>query len=208
MKTTASAIILCGGKERRFGRNKAKTIVGGMALIDRVIGRLLPITDNIMVVTAPQKTDVLGEHRAELLTDAYPGRGPLGGIYSGLVAARHPYSIVVGCDMPFINTSLLNHMVELADGYDAVIPRLGKNMLEPLHAVYHHACIAVMQEALEKDNLSIYQIAQKLKVRYVESIEYLEFDPKMYSFFNINYPDDLDKAKQMAVIEASDSSSV
>jgi molybdenum cofactor guanylyltransferase len=207
MKTTTSAIILCGGKERRFGSNKAKAIVGGMALIDRVIDRLLPVTDQIMVVTAPGKTDVLAEHKVELLTDEYPGRGPLGGIYTGLVAARHSYSIVVGCDMPFINTSLLRYMVESADGYDAVIPRIGKNMLEPLHAVYHKACIPVMQEALEKDNLSIYQITDILKVRFVESIEYLKFDPKMYSFFNINYPDDLDKAKQMAVIETSDSSS-
>ena len=206
MKTTASAIILCGGKERRFGSNKAKAIVGGMALIDRVIERLLPVADQIIVVTAPQKTDVLVEHQAELHTDEYTGRGPLGGIYTGLVAACHPYSIVVGCDMPFVNTSLLSYMVESADGYDAVIPRLGKNMLEPLHAVYHKACIPVMREALEKDNLSIYQITDRLKVRYVESVEYLKLDPEMYSFFNINYPDDVDKANQMAVRVTPDSS--
>ncbi len=202
MNKDISAIILCGGKERRFGSNKAKAIVSGKYLLDRVIERLTPITDQIIVVTAPEKTDILGEHMVQVVIDKYPGRGPLGGIYTGLLSTKNHYAVTVGCDMPFINTELIRYMTELAIGYDAVVPRLERQMLESLHAVYTKNCIPTIHDALENDKLSIYQIVQNLKVRYVEKAEYLKFDPDKRSFFNINYPEDLEKANQIAFNES------
>jgi molybdopterin-guanine dinucleotide biosynthesis protein A len=50
------------------------------------------------------------------VTDVYPGRGPLAGIYSGLMASSHSQALVVGCDMPFLNIRLLKYMSQtLAD---------------------------------------------------------------------------------------------
>jgi molybdopterin-guanine dinucleotide biosynthesis protein A len=194
----ASAIILCGGKERRFGgRNKFLSSVGGRTVIDRVIGILRPIANQIILVTSPEK-DIALKHDVRIVRDAYPGTGPLGGVYTGLVAADSEYAIVVGCDMPFLNPIILTYMLNIAPGHDIVVPRLGGRMVEPLHAVYAKTCIAKMKARLEKGILAITPLFMELKVRYLEKEEYLPLDPQMLSFFNINYPEDLERANRIA----------
>ena len=69
-----------------------------------------------------------------MVTDTYPGKGPLGGIYTGLGAAESFYNLVVACDMPFLNQTLLDNMIQNSANFDLVVPRLG-NMVESLHAV-------------------------------------------------------------------------
>jgi len=66
--------------------------------------------------------------------DAFPGMGPLGGIYSGLQAMRHDRGLVVACDMPLLNAPLLRYMIVLSEGFDVVIPRIN-DQTEALHAV-------------------------------------------------------------------------
>jgi molybdopterin-guanine dinucleotide biosynthesis protein A len=193
-----TSIVLCGGKERRFGSNKALAMVAGKRAIDRVIERLEPISDLILVVTSPEKANLAAGGRTKVLVDRYPGKGPLGGIYTGLIEAQSAKAIVVGCDMPFLNTQLLKKMVMMADGFDAVVPRLDGGMIEPLHAVYARSCAPEMKEHLDNDRLSITQLIRELKVRYMEKEEYLPLDPDMLSFFNINYPADLERANRLA----------
>jgi molybdenum cofactor guanylyltransferase len=197
-----TTIILCGGKERRFGgKSKANALVDGKRIIDRIIERVQPVSKQIMVVTSAEKTNIPVDGKAQVVIDKYPAMGPLGGIYTGLVAAENPISIVIGCDMPFINNRLLKHMVDIADNYDAVIPRLGKEMVEALHSVYRKTCIPVMQADLESGKLSIYKVIDKLNVRYMQRDEYQSIDPRMLSFFNINFPEDLDRANRLAITE-------
>ena len=192
------SIILCGGKERRFGRSKATAVVGGVTVLQRVIGVLGPLSRQVIVVTSPEKADIAVGNGVVLVTDAYPGRGPLGGIYTGLARVESDLAIVVACDMPFLNPALLSRMVELTKGYDAVVPRLAGTMVEPLHAVYAQTCLAPMKARLEAGQLSIAPLLRELRVRYLEKEEYLPLDPRMLSFFNINYPEDLDRANRIA----------
>jgi molybdopterin-guanine dinucleotide biosynthesis protein A len=193
-----SAIILCGGKERRFGgRNKFLASVGGCTVIDRVIGTLHPLSNQIILVTSPEKDITIG-HDVRIVRDVYPGKGPLGGVYTGLVAADCEYAIVVGCDMPFLNSRILTYMLDIAPGFDIVVPRLSGRMVEPLHAVYARACAPILKARLESGALSISPLFSELKVRYLEKEEYLPLDPKMLSFFNINYPNDLERANRIA----------
>ncbi len=194
----ATSIILCGGRERRFGSNKALAVVDGKRVIDRVIDQLAPLSGQLLVVTSAEKSDLPLGDRAKIVIDKYVGKGPLGGIYSGLAGADFPLAIVVGCDMPFVNGRLLRYMLGLADGFDAVIPRLDEGMIEPLHAIYARTCMPRMKARLESDQLSVSQLLHEVKVRYVEKAEYLPFDPQLLSFFNINYPSDLDRANELA----------
>ena len=107
---------LAGGMSRRLGRNKAVEKIGGESLIERVVGRLSQVSSETIVVVAE-------ESRAEALdlppwvrtaADIYPGSGSLGGIFTGLSAAKGDYGIVVACDMPFLNTELLGFMLDIA----------------------------------------------------------------------------------------------
>ena len=191
-------IILAGGKSLRLGRNKALEIVSGKSLIERVAERLKPITDQLIIVTSKEQVGLPFIHGAEVVADIYPGKGPLGGIYTGLMASRSEQNIVVACDMPFLNTELLRHMIELSPGYDAVVPRLGEGTIEPLHSVYSKSCLPVIRMRLENDQLEIIPSLEQLRVRYVEEAECRRFDPQLLTFFNMNRQSDLDRAIDIA----------
>jgi molybdopterin-guanine dinucleotide biosynthesis protein A len=192
-----TSIILAGGKNLRLGRNKAIENIGNITLIERVAKRLRPLTGHYIIVTSGDKFELPGPCKAEMLADVYYGKGPLGGIYTGLLTARSSQNIVVACDMPFLNNKLLGYMLELSGDYDAVVPRLDNGMIEPLHAIYSKSCLGKMKEWLESDRLKIYRFLDAIKVRYVERAECQEYDPQLLSFFNINYQQDLDRAIEL-----------
>lgn len=190
----ATGIILAGGKNLRLGRIKALETIGGKTLIERAIERLRPLASRILIVTSAERAELPGTDEAEFLTDLYPGYGPLGGIYTGLMAARTNHCIVVASDMPFLNTGLLGHMLVIAGDFDAVVPRVNGGMIEPLHAVYSRTCLERMKQRLGNKQLSVEFFIETLNVRYIGAEESRRFDPRLLSFFNINYQADLEKA--------------
>jgi molybdopterin-guanine dinucleotide biosynthesis protein A len=198
MPKDVTSIILAGGKNLRLGRNKAFEVIRGKTIIDRVFERLEPISSQVVVVTSWKQFDIELELDADVLADIYPEMGPLGGIYTGLTASTSDVNIVAACDMPFINTKLIEYMVELLADYDAVVPRLVNKMIEPLHAVYSKNCLSRIDARLGAKKLSIHAFLDEVNVRYLEEKESRRIDPEHISFFNINYQTDLDKAVRMA----------
>lgn len=192
-----TSIILAGGKSSRFGRCKLSESLCGKSLIEHIIERLEPISNQILIVTAEEQSRLLTTHKTEVVTDVHPGKGPLGGIYTGLLASKSPYSLVVGCDMPFLNINLLRYMISLIREFDAIVPRLEMDKIEPLHAIYSRRCTDIIQTQLEHEHLKISQTVDKLYTRYVEREECTSFDPYLLSFFNINSPADLRRATKI-----------
>lgn len=192
MKVTG--IILAGGKSRRLGRNKVLESVSGKTLIQCVFERLKPAASQILIVTSQENRRLAYPEGADILVDDFPGKGPLSGIYTGLSAARYEYSIVVACDMPLLNTKLLRYLVDRSRGFDAVVPRLNPEIVEPLHAVYSKRCLNAMKAQLETSCLDMRSLLERLNVRYISPEECRETDHKLESFININNQDDLDKA--------------
>jgi molybdopterin-guanine dinucleotide biosynthesis protein A len=194
-----SCIILAGGKSTRLGRNKVVEKIGNQSLIEIVVSRLSALESDIIIVAAkdsslPQLTNC---PRLKLANDIYPGRGSLGGIYTGLIASETLFNLVVACDMPFLNLDLVRYMVDRTEGYDAVIPKSDVDILEPLHAVYSKNCIPAIESLIKKDRFSILELYPLIKVKYIEHSEVERFDPDHLSFFNINTEEDLRVGKEL-----------
>jgi molybdopterin-guanine dinucleotide biosynthesis protein A len=130
-------------------------------------------------------------HRVAL--DIYPGKGSLGGIFSGLIAAQEDWGLVVACDMPFLNLELLRYMMSLSEDTDAVVPVL-EGRPEPTHALYSRDCLPHIEERLKVDDLKIAGFFDAVRVKYVLEEDIARFDSDYLSFFNINSQPDLDKA--------------
>jgi len=194
MVKVMTSIVLAGGKSLRFGRHKALEEIGGQSLIQRVIDRLGLLSADIIVVVAHADQLFLPDSKVKMVNDVYPAKGSLCGIYSGLKAAPSSHSLVVACDMPFLNIDLLRYLTELSPAFDAVIPRL-EGQLEPLHAVYSKNCLDPMETLLHEGRLKIANFLPAVTVRYVDEAEVEKFDPQHLSFFNINSEADLDRAK-------------
>lgn len=193
-----ASIVLAGGKGLRLGKAKALEIAGGKSLIERVVQRLKQLSSHVLIATSKEQLDLLAAIDAEILVDIYPDKGPLGGMYTGLMASPFLHNVVVACDMPFLNIELVRYMVELSRDFDACVPRLSMGRLEPLHAVYSKACLDNIRTQLDSGQLGAYSFLNKLCVRYIERSECQRFDPRLLSFFNINHQSDLDWAITLA----------
>jgi molybdopterin-guanine dinucleotide biosynthesis protein A len=208
-----SAIILAGGKSRRMGRDKAFLELDGKPLIAHVIDRVAPLCTETILVT--NDAPAYARFGLRVIGDVYPGKGSLGGIYSGLHAAHTHYVLAVACDMPFLNQALLRYLISLAPTADVIVPRardLSSNVLRdtlrpqplaketnlhPMHAVYSKRCLEPIRAQIRADDLRIIGFYDKVQVRVVEPDEIDQFDPQHLSFFNANTPDDFEFAKSL-----------
>lgn len=190
-----SCIVLAGGEGKRLGTDKALLRIGSQVLIEGIVEKMARIGDEVIIVTnSPQRYDHL---EARLVGDVYPGKGSLGGIYSGIKAAHNQHSLVVACDMPFLDLRLLRYMILLSPGQDVVIPRVGE-LTEPLHAIYSRRCLQPIERVLAGGSRRIIEFFPEVRVRYIEEQEIKLFDPQCLSFFNINTLADLEKARGLA----------
>ena len=151
----------------------------------------------IVVKAAGQELPALEARRPlAVVEDLIPGKGPLGGIYSGLQAASHELSIAVACDMPLLCVPLLRKLCLLADGYDVVIPRR-EGRLQPLHAVYRRNCAEAIGEEIRAGRFEVISFLHAIRVRYVSEDEWAPYDKEGLSFFNVNAEADLMQASRL-----------
>ena len=195
-------VIQAGGESRRMGQDKALLPFLGQPLIQRVVGRLAGLADELLVTTnCPADFQFL---KLPLVSDDLPGRGALGGLYTALQAARYDCVIVLACDMPFVNPRLLAWQrevwAELA--VDALVPR-SPGGLEPFHAVYRRStCLGVVRAALDQGQWRANAWFEQVKIHYLEPGEMARLDPQMRSFQNINTPQEYESALAWARQEA------
>jgi molybdopterin-guanine dinucleotide biosynthesis protein A len=193
-----SAIVLAGGRATRLGgRNKAELEIGDFRLLDRVLNALRPLTDEILVV-GHLAEGFEGEGSAfERLPDVIPGASALVGAYTGLTSTRHDLALIVGCDMPFLCSPLLERVAVAAAGHDVAVPRVGPH-LEALHAAYRKSCLPTMERALLRGHHKIIDFYPDVDTFELPEKEIVDLDPELLSFFNINTPTDLDRARYLA----------
>jgi molybdopterin-guanine dinucleotide biosynthesis protein A len=200
--------IQAGGQSSRMGEDKALKPFLGRPLIQRVVERLSPIADELIVTT--NRPNDYGFLELPLFPDLKPGRGALGGLYTAIASASHPTVAVVACDMPFASASLLEAAGRLLDETqaDVVIPRAapraeraGKSGegYEPLHAVYRRAtCLAAMESAIDAEQWKVIAWFPQVKVRVLTADEIKHYDRSGLAFWNVNTPEEFAEAEQIA----------
>ncbi|MBN1429260.1 MAG: molybdenum cofactor guanylyltransferase [Anaerolineae bacterium] len=193
-----SVAILAGGQSSRMGVNKAFVQVGGRPIIERVIGQVGDLSNELMIIAnAPAEYAHLG---LPIFTDLIPGKGPLGGVYTALSQSRSEHVLAVSCDQPFLNPTLLRFLLDLRKGYDVVVPLSRDNYPQTMHAVYGKGCLAPIRRCIEADRLKVISFFNDVRVRRVGNREIDRFDPDRLSFLNVNAPDDLRKAERLACL--------
>ncbi len=191
------AIILAGGDSKRLGRPKALLDFNGRSLISLMVERLGKLFPEITVVT--DRPDFYYDLSVRLTGDILKQeeKSPLRGIHAGLSSSRHPYQFVAACDMPFLNLELINYMSRFAPYYDAVVPHVGGEYYQPLHAFYKRSCIDIIERQVNLGRYKVSEFYRNLKIRFIAPPEIVRFDPKQESFVNINTWEDYEKAMEL-----------
>jgi len=191
-------VIQAGGESRRMGQDKALMPFLGQPLIQRVVDRLAPIADEVIVTTnRPDDYRFLG---LPLFPDLKPGRGALGGLYTALSSATCDTVAVVACDMPFASPKLIKAASRLIveEEADVVIPDSGGG-LEPMHAVYRReTCIPAVEAAIAADRWKLISWFPEVKVRILQPDEVKTYDPSGLAFWNLNTPEEFTEAEARA----------
>jgi len=191
--------IQAGGQSSRMGEDKALKTFLGRPLIQRVIERLTPIADELIVTTnRPEDYTFLG---LRLVSDLKPGRGALGGLYTAIASASNPIVAVVACDMPFASAALVEAAGRLLveEKADVVIAKTDEGY-EPIHAVYRReTCLRAIESAIEADMWKVIAWFPQVKVRVLTSDEIKRYDPLGLAFWNVNTPEEFTQAENIAI---------
>ena len=191
-------VIQAGGASSRMGEDKALKIFLGKPLIQRVIERMIPIADEIIVTTnRPAEYAFLN---LRLVPDLKPGRGALGGLYTAIASAAHPLVAVVACDMPFASQMFFEgaRRLMVKEEADVVIAKTDEGY-EPLHALYRReTCLPAIESAIDADQWKVIAWFPQVKVRTLMPEEIKTLDPSGLCFWNLNTPEEFAEAERRA----------
>ena len=182
-----TAIILAGGKSSRMKEDKGLVSFNGKLLVEHVIETIKKITGKIIIITVNPAYKQFGY---PCLEDEMKDKGPLGGIYTGLVHSSTQKNLFVGCDMPFLSEKLLTELINTCGEEDVLLTE-HRGKAEPLCSVYDRSCIAHIRPLLEQDQLKITDALVGLNTRVIS------FDREEWfrgnEFANINSIEELKK---------------
>ncbi len=118
----------------------------------------------------------------------------LAGVAGGLQAATHDWALVIGCDMPFVSAELVTFLASLRNGWQAVAPQCARG-LEPLHAFYHRDLLPQLEAAVARGERRLGLFLQTVPSLLAPEELWRPYDPEGLSFFNVNTPADLARAR-------------
>lgn len=194
----STAVILAGGASRRMGKDKANLRFGEQTLLQSVIATLQPLFAEVIISVREIRPGVA----LRQVCDDPAHRGPLGGLLAGLEAAKTPWIFLVACDMPFISPAVAEYLAQRRGRHQAVVPMVHGHP-QPLAAFYAQSCLVpirnLLQEATAKHSLR--SALARLDTCYVEESELRAVDPHLYSFFDLDTPQDVAQARESGALK-------
>jgi molybdopterin-guanine dinucleotide biosynthesis protein A len=183
-KNNITGIILAGGKSSRMGTEKGLILYKNKPFIKHIIEAMKPLVSNIIIICNTRAYDRFGFKCYE---DLIKNTGPLAGIYTGLNYSKTDNNLIVSCDIPLVNTVVLQKLIDQKNDASEVIhlQSQGKNM--PLIALYKKSCGVIFKKELRQNQKKVQTALKKCNVKTVVIDESLE-----QVTANINTPEDLE----------------
>ena len=175
-------IILAGGKSSRMGEDKGLMLLHEKPMIKHVIEVAKQITANITIITSNNSYNQFGY---PISSDKHTNKGPLAGIYSGLINSLNDYNLILSCDIPYIKKDLLEHIIDQSENSDISMPiHLGR--IHPLIGVYRKSCISHFKKQIEDGQLKLTEAIKGLNVNIIETEKFEDI-----LFKNVNSKNDI-----------------
>ena len=177
-----TGIILAGGKSSRMGYDKGLAIVDGKKMVESVHDALKKVVNKVIIIS---NTDVYDFLNLPVFKDEYADKGPVGGIYTGLLHSSTDKNLIVACDMPFVTESLMKKVLASSNAFQVVVPSL-KDKVEPLCGFYKKEITASLKEMIEEGILPVHKVIRSFNYKI------LPIDESMArAFTNVNSPSDI-----------------
>lgn len=180
---TLTVFILCGGKSSRMQSEKGLVLFQGKPFIEHIIQAILPVTEQIKLITATKEYDYLPYQK---IPDIILDKGPLGGIYTALANSETEFNLILSCDIPLISTELLSELISKHNNEAEITVFASESRLHPLIGIYSKKVLPVIKSAIDNDELKMMDLLAKIPHQILNIDE-----SENFHLTNINSVDEL-----------------
>lgn len=191
-----AGVLVMGGENSRMGRPKGLVNIQGELLFIRTLREMEKgCYERIIVTNTPWLYKPLLAEPVSMISDVYPGKGPLSGFHAVMHGSPSEFFWMVGCDMPFVSweAGLLLWKKLLASRCKLAVPCLS-GQIEPLHGIYHRSCLSGIERLLESGAQSgLIRWIRKESALFLKEADFNEAGIPLGFTDSFNTPDEFDR---------------
>ncbi len=179
-----AGMVLAGGKSTRMKRNKALLNVEGVSFVERIVETLEQRFSRICIsANCPDEYAFL---EYPIVPDVFEDSGPLAGIHAVMKSERTEYLFVVTCDIPFINTDVIDTIIDKRESDKILIADDGLRS-HYLVGLYPRIILEELEKFLERDGRQVGV--------FINSVNHKTVDVSAFSYAlkNINTAEEYEK---------------
>lgn len=182
------AVVLCGGRSSRMGRDKASLPFGDEVLLQRVVRLVRDIVSDVVVVARPGQALPPLRSGIRVVFDEILDQGPLGGLGPGLRASRADAVFATACDAPFVSRGVVELLFDRLAQNDVAVAQV-EGFTHPLCAVYRTRLAAEAERLVAEGRLRPVYLFDAVPTVRVGDADLLAVDPGLRSLRNCNTPE-------------------
>ena len=192
------AVVLAGGKSKRFGEDKNQIKLGEKTLLEHVLFKINNKFKETLIVSS-HKVEVKKSENISVIPDCFDDFGPLAGVLSSMKWVKenkrqYKWVATFPSDTPFFKISIIEEYKKRIKINDSSLYFVrSNNKRHNIFGLWSIDLLDVLEDDLKNNNFrKVEDWADKIGVKTID-IEVNEFDP----FFNINTKEDFEKAKKI-----------
>ena len=192
------AVVLAGGKSKRFGEDKNQIKLGDKTLLEHVLSKINNKFEEILIVSS-HNLEIKKSENITIIPDCFDDFGPLAGVLSSMKWAKenqkqYKWVATFPSDTPFFDISIIEEYKKRININDSLLYFIkSNNKRHNIFGLWSIDLLDELEDDLKNNNFrKVEDWADKIGVKTID-IEVNEFDP----FFNINTKEDYEKAKEI-----------
>jgi molybdopterin-guanine dinucleotide biosynthesis protein A len=192
------AVVLAGGKSKRFGEDKNQIKLGDKTLLEHVLSKINNKFEEILIVSS-HNLEIKKSENITIIQDCLDDFGPLAGVLSSMKwikenQKQYKWIATFPSDTPFFEISIIEEYKKRININDSSLYFIkSNNKRHNIFGLWSIDLLNVLEDDLKNNNFrKVEKWADKIGVKTID-IEVNEFDP----FFNINTKEDFEKAKEI-----------
>ena len=192
------AVVLAGGKSKRFGEDKNQIKLGDKTLLEHVLSKINNKFEEILIVSS-HNLEIKKSENITIIPDCFDDFGPLAGVLSSMKWVKenqkqYNWVATFPSDTPFFDISIIEEYKKRININDSSLYFIkSNNKRHNIFGLWSINLLDILEDDLKNNNFrKVEDWADKIGVKTID-IEVNEFDP----FFNINTKEDFEKAKKI-----------
>jgi len=192
------AVVLAGGKSKRFGEDKNQIKLGDKTLLEHVLSKINNKFEETLIVSSHNQ-DIKKSENITIIPDCFDDFGPLAGVLSSMKwikenQKKYKWVATFPSDTPFFDISIIEEYKKRININDSSLYFIkSNNKRHNIFGLWSIDLLEVLEDDLKNNNFrKVEDWADKIGVKTID-IQVKKFDP----FFNINTKEDFEKAKKI-----------